>query len=247
MKAIILAAGYATRLYPLTENFPKPLLEIGGSTILDRMLADFDNIEAVEEFIIVSNHKFMAIFEEWAMGVGSRYRHPISLVDDGSVNNETRIGAVKDLVLAIERCGVDDDILVAAADNVMDFSFAGFVDCFQDKKTSMIMCHRETSLKALQKTGVVCLDEDNRVLLMEEKPEKPKSEWAVPPVYNYSRKDLALIKGAIDNGCRYDAPGNLAHYLTTRTILHAWKMPGRRYDIGDVPSYEAVKKLFENQ
>ena len=82
---------------------------------------------------------------------------------------------------------------------------------------------------------------------MEEKPEKPKSEWAVPPFYIYSRKDLALIKGAIDNGCRYDAPGNLAHYLTTRTILHAWKMPGRRYDIGDVPSYEAVKKLFENQ
>lgn len=244
MKNIVLAAGYATRLYPITENFPKPLLEIGGSTILDRMLEDVDAIEAVDGHIIVSNHKFISIFREWLEGARLRYRKPITLIDDGSTDNDHRIGAVKDLILALDECGVEDDILVAAADNVLDFSFGGFVDYFQQKQTSLIMCHYEPSEKALQKTGVVTLDADNRVLQMEEKPREPKSHWAVPPFYLYRREELGLIRSAIDNGCKYDAPGNLAHFLTTRTTLHAYEMPGHRYDIGDVASYERIKAQF---
>lgn len=244
MKNIVLAAGYATRLYPITENFPKPLLEIGGSTILDRMLEDVDAIEAVDGHIIVSNHKFISIFREWLEGARLRYRKPITLIDDGSTDNDHRIGAVKDLILALDECGVEDDILVAAADNVLDFSFGGFVDYFQQKQTSLIMCHYEPSVTALQKTGVVTLDADNRVLQMEEKPREPKSHWAVPPFYLYRREELGLIRSAIDNGCKYDAPGNLAHFLTTRTTLHAYEMPGHRYDIGDVASYERIKAQF---
>ena len=244
MKNIVLAAGYATRLYPITENFPKPLLEIGGSTILDRMLEDVDAIEAVDGHIIVSNHKFISIFREWLEGARLRYRKPITLIDDGSTDNDHRIGAVKDLILALDECGVEDDILVAAADNVLDFSFGGFVDYFQQKQTSLIMCHYEPSVTALQKTGVVTLDADNRVLQMEEKPREPKSHWAVPPFYLYRREELGLIRSAIDNGCKYDAPGNLAHFLTTRTTLHAYEMPGHRYDIGDVDSYERIKAQF---
>ena len=244
MKNIVLAAGYATRLYPITENFPKPLLEIGGSTILDRMLEDVDAIEVVDGHIIVSNHKFISIFREWLEGARLRYRKPITLIDDGSTDNEHRIGAVKDLILALDESGVEDDILVAAADNVLDFSFSGFVDYFQQKQTSLIMCHYEPSVTALQKTGVVTLDADNRVLQMEEKPREPKSPWAVPPFYLYRREELGLIRSAIDNGCKYDAPGNLAHFLTTRTTLHAYEMPGHRYDIGDVASYERIKAQF---
>lgn len=244
MKNIVLAAGYATRLYPITENFPKPFLEIGGSTILDRMLEDVDAIEGVDGHIIVSNHKFISIFREWLEGARLRYRKPITLIDDGSTDNDHRIGAVKDLILALDTCGVEDDILVAAADNVLDFSFGGFVDYFQQKQTSLIMCHYEPSVAALQKTGVVTLDDDNRVLQMEEKPREPKSHWAVPPFYLYRREELGLIRSAIDNGCKYDAPGNLAHFLTTRTTLHAYEMPGHRYDIGDVDSYERIKTQF---
>ncbi|MBQ1221629.1 MAG: NTP transferase domain-containing protein, partial [Alistipes sp.] len=194
MKHIVLAAGYATRLYPITENFPKPLLEIGGSTILDRMLEDVDAIEDVDGHIIVSNHKFISIFREWLEGARLRYRKPITLIDDGSTDNDHRIGAVKDLILALDECGVEDDILVAAADNVLDFSFSGFVDYFQQKQTSLIMCHYEPSVAALQKTGVVTLDDDNRVLQMEEKPREPKSHWAVPPFYLYRREELGLIR-----------------------------------------------------
>lgn len=244
MKNIVLAAGYATRLYPITENFPKPLLEIGGATILDRMLQDVDAIPEIDGHIIVSNHKFITIFEEWAVEARKRYAKPIEIIDDGSIDNDHRIGAVKDLVLALERYDVQDDVLVAAADNVLDFSFAGFVAFFREKQTSLIMCHREPSKAALQKTGVVCLDATNKVLLMEEKPQEPKSEWAVPPFYLYRKEDLPLILTAVENGCKYDAPGNLAHYLTTRTTLHAYEMPGHRYDIGDVASYERIKAQF---
>lgn len=244
MKNIVLAAGYATRLYPITENFPKPLLEIGRKTILDRMLEDVDRIEQIDCHIIVSNHKFITIFEEWAVEARKRYTKPIEVIDDGSIDNDHRIGAVKDLILALERYAIDDDVLVAAADNVLDFSFRGFIDFFYQKQTSLIMCHRECSKAALQKTGVVCLDANNKVLLMEEKPQEPKSEWAVPPFYLYRKEDLPLIKGAIEAGCKYDAPGNLAHYLTTRTTLHAYEMPGHRYDIGDVASYERINAEF---
>ena len=241
MKHIVLAAGYATRLYPLTEHFPKPLLEVGGRTILDRLMSDVDTIKGIDEHIVVTNHRFIGIFEQWR--AQSSYRHPITLIDDGSEDNDHRIGAVKDLLLAIEQRQIEDDMLVLAADNVVDFSFRDFVAYANEKGASCITCHHEDSLPALQKTGVVCLDESQRVVLMEEKPQKPKSHWAVPPFYVYKRKDLPLIKTCMEHGCGFDAPGNLAHYLCEQTAMYAYHITGNRYDIGDLQSYEAVKKL----
>ncbi|MDE6478995.1 MAG: nucleotidyltransferase family protein [Muribaculaceae bacterium] len=242
MKTIIIAAGYATRLYPLTENFPKPLLKIGDSTILDRMMADIDAIPEVDEHIIVTNHRFAPIFGEWKSKSG--YKKPITIIDDGTSTNETRLGAVRDLLLAIETQDIDDDIMVLAADNILDFSLRGFVDYFKEKGTSVIMCHHEPELRKLQRTGVIAVDGDMKVLEMQEKPEKPVSNWAVPPFYIYSRKDLPLIRECMDHGCGFDAPGNLAHYLTDVTALHAWPMAGSRFDIGSMDSYrEAVTRF----
>lgn len=107
------------------------------------------------------------------------------------------------------------------------------------------MCYEEPSLAALQKTGVVCLDGKNKVLLIEEKPQNPKSRWAVPSFYIYRKEDLPLIRDTIAQGCPYDAPDNLAHYLTTHTTLHAWPIPSKCLDIGDVEAYTIVKKRFE--
>ena len=241
MKNIVIAAGYATRLGELTRNFPKPLLKIGKSTILGRMLDDIDHINQIDEHIIVTNHKFAPIFEEWKSQ--QHYTKPITIVDDGTETNETRLGAVCDLLLAMERCHVDDDMLVVAADNLLFFSFQEFVDFAKEKQTSCIMCHEQPSIEKLQRTGVIVVDEQMRVLNMEEKPREPKSHWAVPPFYVYQKADLELVRHAVENGCGKDAPGNLAHYMVERTVMHAWPMSAGRFDIGSLDTYyEAVEK-----
>ena len=241
MKNIVIAAGYATRLGELTRNFPKPLLKIGKSTILGRMLDDIDRINQIDEHIIVTNHKFAPIFEEWKSQ--QHYTKPITIVDDGTETNETRLGAVCDLLLAMERCHVDDDMLVVAADNLLFFSFQEFVDFAKEKHTSCIMCHQQPSIEKLQRTGVIVVDEQMCVLNMEEKPREPKSHWAVPPFYVYQKADLELVRHAVENGCGKDAPGNLAHYMVEHTVMHAWPMSAGRFDIGSLDTYyEAVEK-----
>ena len=242
MKNIVIAAGYATRLGELTRNFPKPLLQIGTSTILGRMLDDIDRIDDIDEHIIITNHRFAPIFEEWAST--QSYRKPLTIIDDGTSTNETRLGAVCDLLYAMEKLSIDDDLLVVAADNILMFSFKEFVDFAKMKESSCIMCHEQPSIERLQRTGVVVLDSDDKVLDMEEKPQIPKSTWAVPPFYIYLKKDLDLVRHSVENGCGKDAPGNLAHYMVDNTVMHAWKMTGGRFDIGSLDSYEEAKRIF---
>ena len=245
MKNIVIAAGYATRLGELTKNFPKPLLKIGNSTILGRMLDDIDTIDDIKEHVIVTNHKFAPIFEQWA--AEQHYSKPITIIDDGTTANDNRLGAVCDLLYAMDKYGIDDDMLVVAADNLLFFSFQEFVDFAKEKGTSCIMCHEQPSIEKLQRTGVVELDENWRVLGMEEKPQVPKSHWAVPPFYIYLQKDLDLVRHSVENGCGKDAPGNLAHYMVEHTVMHAWPMSAGRFDIGSLDTYyEAVEKYGKN-
>ena len=249
MKNVVIAAGYATRLGELTKNFPKPLLKIGDNTILGRMLDDIDGIPEIDEHIIITNHKFAHIFEDWAeqrsldCARDDKKGKPITIVDDGTETNDTRLGAVCDLLFAIEKLGIDDDMLVVAADNLLFFSFQEFVDFAKAKGTSCIMCHEQPSVEKLQRTGVVVLDANNKVLGMEEKPQVPKSHWAVPPFYIYRKEDLDLVRHSVENGCGKDAPGNLAHYMVEHTTMHAWPMSAGRFDIGSLDTYyEAVEK-----
>ena len=249
MKNIVIAAGYATRLGELTKNFPKPLLKIGENTILGRMLDDIDKISEIDEHIIITNHKFAGIFEDWARGHTDstdkhQWKKPITIVDDGTETNDTRLGAVCDLLFAMEKLSIDDDLLVVAADNLLFFSFQEFVDFAREKGTSCIMCHEQPSIEKLQRTGVVELDENHRVLGMEEKPQVPKSHWAVPPFYIYLKKDLDLVRHSVENGCGKDAPGNLAHYMVEHTTMHAWPMSAGRFDIGSLDTYYEAQKLY---
>ena len=255
MKNIVIAAGYATRLGELTKNFPKPLLKIGTNTILGRMLDDIDQIHEIDEHIIITNHKFADIFRQWVKERGECREiggkiipcKPITVVDDGTESNETRLGAVCDLLFAMEKLQIEDDMLVVAADNLLFFSFQEFVDFAKEKQTSCIMCHEQPSIEKLQRTGVVEIDEQKKVLGMEEKPEVPKSHWAVPPFYIYMKKDLDLIRHSVENGCGKDAPGNLAHYMVEHTTMHAWPMTAGRFDIGSLDTYyEAIEKYGKN-
>lgn len=244
MKNVVIAAGYATRLGELTKNFPKPLLQIGRSTILGRMLDDIDAIPEIDEHIVITNHKFAHIFEEWAKE--QHYTKPVTIVDDGTETNDTRLGAVCDLLFAMEKLGIDDDLLVVAADNILFFSFREFIDFAKQKGTSCIMCHEQPEVEKLRRTGVVVVDEEMKVLNMEEKPAVPKSHWAVPPFYIYRKEDLDLVRHSVENGCGKDAPGNLAHYMVDHTVVHAWPMSAGRFDIGSLDTYyEAVRKFGE--
>lgn len=242
MKNIVIAAGYATRLGELTRNFPKPLLKIGENTILGRMLDDIDRIDDITEHIIVTNHKFAHIFEQWAKE--QHYQKPVTIVDDGTETNDTRLGAVCDLLHAMKQYAIDEDLLVVAADNLLFFSFQEFVDFAKEKQTSCIMCHEQPSIEKLQRTGVIVVDDNMKVLEMAEKPQKPKTHWAVPPFYIYLKKDLDLVRHSVENGCGKDAPGNLAHYMVEKTVMHAWPMSAGRFDIGSLDTYKEACEKF---
>lgn len=240
MKCLILAAGYATRLYPLTENYPKPLLTVGEKTILDWLIDDIDTSKIVDEYIVISNHKFAHYFNDWAKNKAQK----VTVVDDGTSSNETRLGAVKDIQFAIDKLGLDDDMLVIAGDNVLDFSLTKFIAYAKKKKTSCIMRYYEADDKKLLKCGVVTIDENEKILNMTEKSPTPATHWCCPPFYYYTKTDAKLVQKGIDSGCGIDAPGSYIAWLCRQTKVHAMEMPGLRYDIGDLESYEKVKAEY---
>lgn len=240
MKCLILAAGYATRLYPLTENFPKPLLTVGEKTILDWLIEDIDTAGAVDEYIVISNHKYAHHFKAWA----KTKKQKITVVDDGTDTNETRLGAVKDIQFAIEQQNLQEDMLVIAGDNVLDFSLTEFIEYAHKKNTSCILRYYEPDDKKLLKCGVVTVDENDRILKMTEKSTEPATHWCCPPFYYYTKDDAALVPKGIACGCGTDAPGSYIAWLCTQTTVHAMQMPGKRYDIGNLESYEKVKAEY---
>lgn len=241
MKCLILAAGYATRLYPLTENFPKPLLTVGEKTILDWLVDDIDTAGLVDEYIVISNHKYAHHFDKWAKFKPQK----ITVVDDGTSTNETRLGAVKDIQFAIDKLHIDDDMLVIAGDNVLDFSLTRFILYAKEKQTSSIMRYYEPDHNKLLKTGVVDVDENDKVISMTEKSPNPATNWCCPPFYYYTREDARLVKEGISEGCGTDAPGSYIAWLCTKTDVHAMEMPGKRYDIGNLESYNSVKAEYK--
>jgi glucose-1-phosphate thymidylyltransferase len=286
MIAIILAAGYATRMYPLTLNFPKPLLELGGKPILDWLCQDL-NTCGIEHFYVVTNHKFYPNFLTWAAN-----KPKVTILDDGTQSNETRLGALRDITFALDyiagkhvtasdshiatsvpevnaspKASTPDsasghisdcisggattsdtpfhDTLVLAGDNVLDFSFSAFLSYARQKGTSCVMRHYQPELSRLRRTGVCVIDDCDLILSMEEKPQNPQSNWAVPPFYYYTATDLPLLYTALQEGLNPDAPGSFVSYLAQRRPVHAFLMNGHRYDVGSIEGYEQLKATYK--
>ena len=233
MKCLFLAAGYATRLYPLTENFPKPLLPIKGVPLLDYFINDLEEIGCVDEYIVVSNHKFAHFFEEWS----KTHSQKITIVDDGTTTNENRLGAVKDIQLVINNLDINEDLLVLAGDNLLDFSLKEFIIFFREKNNSCVMRYFESNLNKIKKSANLIIDENDKIIKMLEKPETPESNWCCPPFYLYKKEDLKLIDKCINETTYFDSPGAFASFVAKNSTLYAFLMNGKSIDVGTLEDY----------
>ena len=245
MKGLVLAAGYATRLYPLTENQPKPLLEVAGKTILDYIVEKMEKVEAIDEIIIVTNEKFTSHPEEWAKQAD--YSKPFTVVNDGTTTNDNRLGAIGDIQFVIEQLNIEDDLMVLAGDNLFDFELTDFANYFSQVQTDIITAYPEENEAQLQRAGVVELDDNSKVLSFEEKPGNPKSKFCVPAFYLYKKETLSEFKQYLEDGQNPDAPGHFVPYLLNKKPVHAFQFEGQRYDIGTVESYKQVQAIFEKR
>jgi len=223
VKALILAAGYATRLRPLTEDFPKQLLPVGGKPIVDWIL---ENIRAggIDDVHLVTNARFAPLFVDWAE------RNGVTVHDDGTSTNDTRLGAIGD----IEFTGLDDDLLVIAGDNLFDYSLADFIDFWRSKDgASAVAVHDVGDRELAKQYGIVDVDDDGRIVACVEKPADPPSTLAATATYLYTRAHLALLDTYLAEGNNPDPPGNFVVWLHTRRPVYAYEFAGGWYDIGD--------------
>ncbi|MCL1845894.1 MAG: nucleotidyltransferase family protein [Defluviitaleaceae bacterium] len=241
MKAIILAAGYATRMYPLTENTPKPLLPFRGSTVIDHIITQVNNIPGVDEIFVVTNSKFFSHFSQWAKTSESKAK--ISVLDDGTSSNETRRGAVGDVQFAIDERNIDDEIVVVAGDNFFTYDLREQYDVY--RKTGFdTLCGKELDdAEKIKAFAVALLDESGKVIDLEEKPQKPKSNLAIYATYFFKRDTVPLIKKYLDDGGNADLIGAFPQWLYLRRDVHVYKMNGECYDIGTIEMYERLKEV----
>jgi glucose-1-phosphate thymidylyltransferase len=238
MKAVVLAAGYATRLYPLTLNQPKPLLEVGGRALLDWVLERLQAM-GVDETIVVTNAKFTAHFEEWA-----RDKKQVTVVNDGTASNDDRLGAIGDLGFVLDTLGLDDDLVVVAGDNLFLDDISGFAARGREVGAPVIAVHDVGDLSLMREYNQVEVDDAGRVLFMEEKPERARTTLAAVALYYYPRASLPLVKQYLAEGNNPDQPGRLPEWLHTRTDVYTWQLPGGWYDIGSREQLEEADRLL---
>ena len=228
MEAIILAAGYATRLRPLTDTIAKPLLPVGGRRMLDWILDRIDDVNDVDEIHVVTNARYAPSFEAW------RTSDRVTIHDDGTTTNEDRLGAIGDIRFVIERGRIDDDLLVVAGDNLFDFNLGDFVDFWRSKgEASAVALYDVGDLELVKQLGVVDLDADDRVTRFVEKPEHPTSTLAATASYLYHRNHLPLIERYLAEGNSPDQPGRLVAWLHDRVPVYGYRFEGEWFDIGD--------------
>lgn len=244
MKCILLCAGYATRLFPLTENFPKALLEVGGRPLLDYIIDEVNTLNEVDKIYLVTNDKYTPHFEKWAENKNNI--KPITVFNDKTTNNENRLGAIGDIQYTIENANIDDDILVMATDNLFSFKLRDFVD-FQKSKKSPAVCVKEEDYESLKRLGVVETDESKKIIGFEEKPEQPKGKFAAYAEYLYPREVVPVFKKYIEAGNNADAPGNFVAYLYKEMPVYAFPFTGECYDIGTHEALAKVNELYSNK
>ena len=238
MKALLLAAGYATRLRPLTEAVAKPLLPVGGRPMVDWILDRIREVPEIGDVQVVTNAVYAAAFAEWAS------QHDVTVHDDGTSTNDDRLGAIGDMLFAIERGGLEDDLLVIAADNLFDFSLADYIAFWRGKGGSALAVHKLADPELASLYGVVELDGDDRVVGFEEKPDRPKSDVIATATYLFSRAHVALLRRYLDEGNPPDPPGRFLVWLYEREPVYGFRFTESWLDIGDPSQLLAADNMY---
>ena len=244
MKCLLLCAGYATRLFPLTENFPKALLNVGERPLLDYILDEVNSIDEIDEIYLVTNKKYTPHFEKWATEKDNI--KPITVFNDNTTTNDDRLGAIGDIQFAIDQAKIDDDLLIIAGDNLFTFKLRDFVD-FQKGKNNSCVCVKEEAYENLKRLGVVETDDNMKIIGFEEKPESPKGKYAATAVYLYPRDVVPVFKEYIEEGNNADAPGNFVAYLYKKLPVSGYVFNGTWYDVGTHEALAEVNEIYNNK
>ena len=240
MKCVILCAGYATRLYPLTLNTPKPLLMIKGKPLLNYTIEKLEKIDELDEIIIVTNEKFYNNFLRWSEDIKTNKK--IKILNDETKSNEDRLGGLGDLWLAIQNEKIGEDLIVIAGDNFFDFDLKDIIDFFKEVKTNVVGLYDLKDLDKSRNFGILEIDDKKRIVSFEEKPENPKSSLISTAIYIYSRDELKKIGDYMKTASSKEGPGYLIPYLIKIQDVYGFVFHGNWYDIGSKETYEEVNK-----
>jgi len=243
MKAIILVAGYATRMYPLTLTQPKALLPVGGRPIIDRIVDQINELPEINEIIVVSNHKFITQFQKWTETVVSKI--PIALLDDGSTNEDDRLGAIGDMHFTVHLKNIKEDIVVIAGDNFIDYPLMEQYDFFKQKQSDTVAAKKIDDRILLTRLAVATTDENSKILSLVEKPTDPPSNLAIFATYFYKADTLPLFDQYLKEGNTPDAPGYFVQWLHKQKDVYAYIMNGDCIDIGTVDAYKELNDMIE--
>jgi glucose-1-phosphate thymidylyltransferase len=229
VKALILAAGYATRLRPLTDTWAKELLPVGGRPIVDRICENLSQVAEIDEVHLVTNSRKAPMFDDWARG------RDVTIHDDGTTSNDDRLGAIGDMLFVVDQISSDDDLLVIAGDNLFDFRLSDLVAFWQSKRVvaSAVAVRDVGSLELARQYGIVDLDSQARIQSFVEKPAEPASTLAATATYLYHREHVALIRTYVETGSNADQPGRFVAWLHEREPVYGWVFAEPWYDIGD--------------
>ena len=242
MRLVVLAAGYATRLYPLTLDRPKPLLPVAGRPLLDRLLEKLEPIEGIASTHVVTNAKFAGHFREWAVSYGGPFRPDV--IDDGTTSDDDKLGAIGDFGLVLERIGDDDDVVLVAGDNLFSEPLGGFGREATRRGAPTVAVYDVGRLDEMSKYNAIELDGDGRVTYFEEKPQDARSTLMAIALYFYPRETLPLVRRYLDEGNNPDQPGRLVQWLYPRVPVYTWRVGGEWYDIGSKESLAAADEAF---
>jgi glucose-1-phosphate thymidylyltransferase len=245
MKVIILAAGYATRLYPLTLTQPKPLLPVAGKPMIEYVLDNLAPIGGLDRIYVVTNAKFASHFQKWSDEYrATKSKLDFTIVNDGSTDDTNKLGAIGDLHLVLTREKVDDDVIVVAGDNLFSEKLSDFGRYCREKCAPVLAVYDVGDLEQIKKYNSITLDGDGHITFFEEKPKNPSSTLTGIALYFYPKATIPKIKQYIAEGNNPDQPGRLIQWLYTREPVYTWKVPGLWYDIGSKETLEEANKIF---